>query len=46
MEQQVVDLCERFGFRDKGIANSTRGGEEWHEMSYAIRKTDDFRRKL
>ena len=44
--KEKVGMYQKFGFRDKGIANSTWGGEEWHEMSYAIRKTEDFRRKL
>ena len=28
-----VSMYEKFGFIDKGIAQSTWGGEEWHEMS-------------
>ena len=28
-----VEMYEKFGFKDLGIANSTWGGEEWHEMS-------------
>lgn len=31
-----VDMYQRMGFRDEGMANSSWGGEEWHEMSYAI----------
>ncbi len=27
-----VDMYKKFGFDDLGIANSTWGGEEWHEM--------------
>ena len=27
---------EEIGFKDKGIAQSTWGGEEWHEMSVSI----------
>lgn len=27
-----VGMYEKFGFVDEGIANSTWGGEEWHEM--------------
>jgi hypothetical protein len=25
-------MYEKMGFIDRGIANSTWGGEEWHEM--------------
>ena len=28
-----VKMYEKFGFVDRGIADSTWGGEEWHEMS-------------
>jgi ribosomal protein S18 acetylase RimI-like enzyme len=31
-----VKMYEKMGFADRGIANSTWGGEEWHEMSYRI----------
>lgn len=31
-----VEMYQKMGFRDEGIANSTWGGEEWHEMSYDI----------
>lgn len=31
-----VNMYEKFGFVDHGIANSTWGGEEWHEMSCKI----------
>lgn len=27
-----VEMYKKMGFRDNGIANSTWGGEEWHEM--------------
>jgi len=27
-----VEMYLKFGFRDRGIADSTWGGEEWHEM--------------
>jgi hypothetical protein len=30
-------MYEKMGFIDRGIANSTWGGEEWHEMIYKIR---------
>ncbi len=32
-----VQMYEKFGFQDDGIANSTWGGEEWHEMSIVIK---------
>lgn len=31
-----VKMYEKMGFTDRGIADSTWGGEEWHEMSYVI----------
>jgi hypothetical protein len=31
-----VKMYEKMGFVDRGIANSTWGGEEWHEMSYRM----------
>ena len=31
-----VKMYEKMGFYDHGIANSTWGGEEWHEMSLQI----------
>lgn len=31
-----VKMYEKMGFTDNGIANSTWGGEEWHEMSCTI----------
>jgi ribosomal protein S18 acetylase RimI-like enzyme len=31
-----VKMYEKMGFVDRGIANSTWGGEEWHEMSMLI----------
>ena len=31
-----VEMYEKMGYRDNGIANSTWGGEEWHEMSCFI----------
>lgn len=31
--QEKVKMYQKFGFTDRGIANSTWGGEEWHEMS-------------
>lgn len=34
--QSKVEMYKKMGFRDDGIANSSWGGEEWHEMSCAI----------
>lgn len=34
--QSKVKMYEKMGFRDEGIADSTWGGEEWHEMSCAL----------
>ncbi|MBD5532588.1 MAG: GNAT family N-acetyltransferase [Lachnospiraceae bacterium] len=34
--ESKVEMYQKFGFTDNGIANSTWGGEEWHEMSHAI----------
>lgn len=31
-----VKMYEKFGFMDRGIANSVWGGEEWHEMSCTV----------
>lgn len=30
--QEKVEMYQRMGFVDLGLANSTWGGEEWHEM--------------
>lgn len=34
--ESKVKMYQKMGFADQGIANSTWGGEEWHEMSYVI----------
>lgn len=34
--QSKVKMYKKMGFTDRGIANSTWGGEEWHEMTYVI----------
>lgn len=34
---EKVQMYEKMGFVDLGIANSTWGGEEWHEMRYVIK---------
>lgn len=31
-----VKMYQKMGFTDLGIANSTWGGEEWHEMSCTL----------
>ena len=31
-----VEMYQKFGFQDEGIANSTWGGEEWHEMRFEL----------
>lgn len=33
-----VEMYEKMGFKDLGIANSAWGGEEWHEMEYSCRQ--------
>lgn len=33
---EKVKMYEKFGFIDNGIADSTWGGEQWHEMQYDI----------
>ena len=30
--EQKVEMYKKFGLQDLGIADSTWGGEEWHEM--------------
>lgn len=34
--ESKVEMYKKMGFTDLGMANSTWGGEEWHEMSYVI----------
>lgn len=34
--KEKVEMYKKFGFVDCGIANSTWGGEEWHEMKAKI----------
>ena len=34
---EKVKMYLKLGFTDNGIANSTWGGEEWHEMVYELR---------
>ena len=33
---EKVKMYEKLGFSDKGMADSTWGGEEWHEMTYSM----------
>jgi len=34
--ESKVKMYEKMGFRDKGISNSSWGGEKWHEMSHFL----------
>ena len=34
--KEKVTMYQKFGFVDKGMADSTWGGEEWHEMTYTL----------
>lgn len=34
--ESKVEMYEKFGFSDRGIAESVWGGEEWHEMSIEV----------
>lgn len=34
--EEKVNMYKKMGFEDLGIANSTWGGEEWHEMCYIL----------
>lgn len=36
--ESKVSMYKKMGFRDDGIADSTWGGEEWHQMSCLIGK--------
>ncbi len=33
---EKVEMYKKMGFTDEGIANSTWGGEKWHEMSMSL----------
>lgn len=35
--ESKVEMYKKMGFLDKGTANSTWGGEQWHEMSCVIK---------
>lgn len=39
--QSKVKMYKKMGFRDEGIADSTWGGEQWHEMSCVINLCGD-----
>ncbi len=41
--EEKVGMYAGFGFRDLGAANSTWGGEAWHEMSLTLDGTPDWR---
>ena len=34
--ESKVEMYQKFGFRDLGMANSTWGAEVWHEMDYQL----------
>lgn len=34
--ESKIAMYQHMGFRDNGIANSSWGGEQWHEMSYTF----------
>lgn len=36
--EEKVEMYKKMGFADRGIANSSWGNEEWHEMCYRIEK--------
>lgn len=38
-----VPMYRKMGFSDDGMADSTWGGERWHEMSYSIFSISDLR---
>lgn len=35
-----IEMYRKFGFRDLGIANSSWGGEKWHEMDYQLKREE------
>lgn len=37
---EKVEMYQKFGFVDAGIADSTWGGEEWHEMRCTLNTTN------
>lgn len=34
--QEKVEMYKKMGFQDEGIADSSWGGEEWHEMRHSL----------
>lgn len=36
--EEKVEMYQRFGFFDHGMANSTWGGEQWHEMAMEMER--------
>ena len=34
--ESLVEMYQKMGFHDNGLANSTWGGEAWHEMGYEL----------
>lgn len=38
---EKVAMYQKFGFHDYGEANSSWGGETWHEMRYVFKKAND-----
>lgn len=34
--ENKVEMYKKMGYRDLGMANSTWGGEKWHEMDYVL----------
>lgn len=44
--ESKVEMYKKMGFQDNGLANSTWGGEVWHEMSYEISTCTDKKRNI
>lgn len=44
--ESKVEMYKKMGFQDNGLANSTWGGEAWHEMSYEISDSTDKKRNI
>ncbi|MBE5852407.1 MAG: GNAT family N-acetyltransferase [Lachnospiraceae bacterium] len=44
--ESKVEMYKKMGFQDNGLANSTWGGEAWHEMSYEISGSTDKKRNI
>lgn len=40
-----VKMYEKMGYQDLGTANSTWGGEKWHEMAYELNPRNESREK-